>query len=226
MSQPSWWKIVKRRLEWLQPRRRPARRHLKRRSRLGFEALEHRAIPAATAYLVPAGTVGAQAFTGSLGLDFDVNQPLLITRLGVFDSGSDGLSRALTVRIYDRATQAEVTSLTFAPGDTGSLEGGSRFLSLPVPLFLEAGFQGSAVAEGYGPGEENGNGLFQPVTWTTDDSGGVLNFVGGGRFSFVPGVFPTMPDSGPANKYAAGTFDYLALANLVSGPAGATAGAA
>ena len=42
------------------------------------------------AYDVPSGTVGNQDFSGPLGMDFDVEADITITRVGVFDSGSDG----------------------------------------------------------------------------------------------------------------------------------------
>ena len=47
--------------------------------------------PAITSYNVPLGTIGNQAFGGSLGLDFDVTQQVYVDQLGVFDSGSNGL---------------------------------------------------------------------------------------------------------------------------------------
>ena len=43
------------------------------------------------AYQVPEGTEGNQAFTGSLGLDFNVVNPIFITHFGVFDDASDGI---------------------------------------------------------------------------------------------------------------------------------------
>src|SRR5437016_13537351 len=70
------------------------------------------------AYRVTAGTVGNQDdLGGALGMDFDVNAPIMVTRLGVFDSGSNGLGRFLTAQIYDRDTQTPVSPLiTFAAG--------------------------------------------------------------------------------------------------------------
>jgi Ca2+-binding RTX toxin-like protein len=189
-----------------------------------LEALEERAVPATIAYQVPAGTVGQQAFTGPLGMDFDVNQPVVVTKLGVFDSGSDGLAVPLTARLYNRDTQAEVTELTFAAGQTGTLVGGSRFLPLPAPVLLPAGFHGTIVAEGYSPSEPDGNFVAQPITWTTNDGGGLLSFVGSSRFGFTPGAFPTNLDSGPAGRYAAGTFTFEQVSEVTDGPSTGTAG--
>lgn len=176
------------------------------------------------AYVVPAGTVGNQGYTGGLGMDFNVNQTIAITDLGVFDSSSNGLSSPITAAIYDRNnTATPLAQLVFATGVGDVLIDGSRFKSLSAPLILSAGFQGSIVAHGYDLGEPNGN---IPVLWSTDSGGGALSFVGGGRFHPTPGIYPTVIDGGPANRYAAGTFMFevvpepASLAVLAIGLAG------
>jgi hypothetical protein len=189
-----------------------------------FEILEDRSLPSTVAYAVPAGTVGQQAFGGPLGMDFNVAQSIAITELGVFDSGSDGLAVPLTARLYNRDTQTQVASLSFGAGQTGTLIGGSRFLPLATPVLLPAGFHGTIVAEGYGVGEENGNAVAQPITWATNSDGGLISFVGTGRWGTTPGAFPTNPDSGPANRYAAGTFEFMPYQQIVTGAASGTAG--
>ncbi len=162
-------------------------------------------------YTVPAGTVGTQNFNGSLGMDFDVNSDIEISRLGVFDSGSDGLSLPLRAHIYDRNnTTAPVVTLNFATGSTGALVDGSRFLDLKSsPLVLPAGFEGTIVAEGYAAGEPNGNVGTGSVAGTTDDGGGAISFVGNSRFG-PNNLFPGAVDGGPANLYHAGTFEFQA----------------
>ena len=110
------------------------------------------------AYNVSSGTDGTQSFSGPLGMDFDVNQPIFVTRLGVFDDGSDGLNRNLTAYLWDRDdTSAPVETISFTMADPGTLVGGSRFKPLAAPLCLPAGFQGTIVGENYGSGELNGN---------------------------------------------------------------------
>ena len=168
------------------------------------------------AYDVAAGTVGNQnVFGEALGLDFDVNAAIRITQLGVFDSGGDGLAHALTAQIYDRDTGLAVTPLvTFAAGSgagSGTLVGGSRFLEI-APLTLQAGFHGSIVVSGYDDAEMNYNTFGAAnTTETTDSGGGLISFVGGGRFSGGPqNVFPTIVDDGPYNRYDAGTFEFEA----------------
>src|SRR5436190_16112668 len=78
-----------------------------------LEPLEVRTAPA-IAYVVPnLPTPGNQSFGGSLGMDFDINAPITITQLGVFDDNGDGLSAftiitPLTVRLFNRDTQLQV----------------------------------------------------------------------------------------------------------------------
>ena len=173
-----------------------------------------------TAYNVPANTVGTQNnFGGSLGMDFNVvSAPgVTVDRIGVFDSGSDGLGQPINAYIYNRVTGLPVpgSSMTFAAGPTGTLQGGSRFLTLGAPVTLPAGFQGSIVAEGYGTFEPNGNGGGNPVSWTTDRGVAKLVFVGSSRWGNA-GAFPANPDADGVNRYAAGTFSYNASATVGS----------
>lgn len=168
------------------------------------------------AFQVPTGTEGNQFLPGdapqTLGLDFDVNEDITIFSLGVFDSGSDGLSSVLTVHVYDRDTQESVAQLTFTPRRDGRLIGGSRFLPLHRPLRLPAGFHG-VIAVDYitDNNEMNGNLRVTEGPWTMDDGDGLISFVGSGRIGYTtpgaPGVFPNIIEDSPSpNVYAAGTF--------------------
>ncbi len=160
------------------------------------------------AYVVPAGTGGNQDFGGSLGMDFDVELDILVTRFGVFDSLSNGLARPIVAVLYDRDSLVEMARLDFTVEDPGELIGGSRFKDLDTPIDLPAGFHGTMVAAGYGAGELNGNQGVGPLVLTTDNGNCSINFVGTGRFGPAanPGDFPGTPDGGPVNRYAAGTF--------------------
>lgn len=174
-----------------------------------------------TAYIVPAGTIGNQVLpawqTSSMGNDFDVNSPIKITSLGVFDSGSDGLVCTLHARIFDRDTRVSLADLIFTPDSPGTLVGGSRFKDLANPLTLPAGFH-AVISVAYlgDPLEPDGNNRVSPGPWTTDSAGGVLSFVGYGRHSWMGtgDVYPDNVDSDPwpsqptANNFAAGTFTF------------------
>ena len=177
------------------------------------------------AYEIPAEQQGNQAFDGALGMDFDVDNTVIIKKLGCFDDSSDGLFRPIAVRLYDRDTLEVVASIDFLPDDAGTAEredgvlvGGSRFLALPAPLTLSTGFRGTIVAEGYGPEERNGN-RNPPLPWTQDQGLGSLRFVGGARYNFPvsPGAYPETVDGGPSARYAAGTFEYQTTAPELPG---------
>ncbi|MFN0128233.1 MAG: hypothetical protein ACKV19_16280 [Verrucomicrobiales bacterium] len=160
------------------------------------------------AYLVPASTVGNQPFGGALGMHFEVDRPVFITRLGVFDSGSDGLFLPISARLYNRDTLQVVASLAFEPGDEGELIDGSRFKDLATPLALPAGFRGTIVAGGYGAEEQNGNTGSVDLGLTTFD-GGCLRFVGPANYGLDGAGYSDIVDGGPANRYAAGTFAFV-----------------
>lgn len=177
---------------------------------LGFSPAD-----AAIAYIVPAGTVGTQDFSGTYGMDFDVTGPdgILVTSLGAFDSNSDGIVGTITVGIFDRSTMTLVGSALSFTGTDGALIGGSRFLQFAVPLELPNGFQGVIAAQGYNASELGANaGLPGATIGTTDDGGGLIAFVGTSRFG-DPGAFawPHTPDAGGVNRYGAGTFEFQAI---------------
>src|ERR1043166_5382488 len=64
------------------------------------------------AYVVPTNTPGNQTGLNAepIGMDFDVANEIIVTRLGVFDAGSDGLASGtvLTTRLWDRSQNPPV----------------------------------------------------------------------------------------------------------------------
>lgn len=168
-------------------------------------------------YRVETGTDGDQNYGGALGLDFVVNQALTVTELGCFDSGSDGINGTITVQLWrrnengtptvfsDDTGQSVLGAATFTTAAPGTLQEGSRFKPLPAPLTLTPGAY-TILAWGYNAAELNGNTAGAVATgWETDSAGGKISFVGGGRYG-TAGAFPTTADTGPVNRYAAGTF--------------------
>lgn len=154
--------------------------------------------------------VGNQDFTGSLGMDFNVNAGgITVTSLGAFDSGQDGFVNSISVGIFDRNTQTLLfsTELTTA---TSVLQGQSRFSDIGR-FFLGEG-QYSIVAQGFSGADLNGNVTFGGPAPTINTGGGSIAFVGTARYDAArtPAlVFPGTADSGPANQYDAGTFEFL-----------------
>jgi hypothetical protein len=177
------------------------------------------------AYSVNAGVVGNQGYGNGLGMDFNVVNSISVTRLGVFDSGSDGISggTTLTAQIYKRSGNSGTLRASFAfnSASPGVLLEGSRFKALNPPMVLDPG---SYSIVGYGFDDANPNGNTNgdsPADWSTDDGGGLITFVGASRYgSAGPGVFPATPDLGPFNRYAAATFEY---SRALSSPANLTA---
>jgi hypothetical protein len=182
-----------------------------------------------TAYinLPGAGGAGTQAYDGELGMDFIVNSAIAVTSLGAFDSGADGMFRDITTELWfrdDFGTPLDpiddtgiviLDSRTFTNADPGVLIDSNRFKPLDVPLELPPGAY-TIVARGYGAGEMNGNsgtGGPNPPFKRRDGGGGALSFVGTSRYNFppAPGTFPTVVDTGPSNRYSAGTFQYELL---------------
>ena len=168
-------------------------------------------LSAAIALTVPAGATFNQHHNGLLGMDFDVTGPdgIIVTRLGAFDSGQDGILGTINVGIVDRATGLVVGETLSFSGDAGDVVDGSRFLTLATPITLANGFQGSITAQGYGQ-EGNGNAGNAAGFSTIDDGDGLITFVGGARWGGDdPLTLAPNADGGPANRYFAGTFEFL-----------------
>jgi hypothetical protein len=147
-------------------------------------------------------------------MDFNVNNAISITHLGVFDDGSNGIGATVTlsVQVFDRTTESGVSPILTFTGLEGTLIGGSRFKQLVTPLMLDPGFLGSIVAWGYSETgiENNGNVGTGSAAGTINGGGGLISFVGTSRFGFPAGAYPSLVDSGPVNRYHAGTFMYEA----------------
>ena len=82
-----------------------------------------------------ASLVGNQSWNGNLGLLFDVGSTaLLVTHLGAFDSGQDGLNRTITVGIFERTSQALVGSSVSLSGTSDPLSGAWRMTAVTAAM--------------------------------------------------------------------------------------------
>jgi hypothetical protein len=174
---------------------------------------------ATTAYISPLGN-GNQDFSGSLGMDFDVNQSIQVTHIGVFEPGQNGISNGTTLTVqlwsrnnngtpsvpYDDTGIEVLVSQTFTLESSGTLDGASVFKSI-TPKNIAPGSY-SIVAYGYNGSEPNGNEGNPGFVGSVDDGGGLITFVGLSRFSGSIGVFPEIVDGGSSNRYGAGTFKF------------------
>jgi len=156
---------------------------------------------------------GNQGFTGNLGLDFNVTAPIVVTSLGAFDNNADGFTGTITVGIFDRtATTLVAGPLTFT-GTAGTLVNSDRFMALASPVILPVGTY-SIVAVGFNATDLNGNSTIAGFTPPTENAGGSISFVGTGRYDSNTTLdFPTtVPPGTPSNVFAAGTFQFTAVA--------------
>lgn len=159
---------------------------------------------------VPPGTVGNQSYGGSLGHDFEVLSPIIVSRLGVFDSGANGLSNSLTAQIWRSDPSPRLlATLSFSTAAPGELAAGtsSRFKPLAVPLVLGPGSY-TTVAYGYSASEPNGNAGGSAPAWTTSTGGGLIRFFGNSRYGNA-NQWPATADSGPSDRYAGPTFEFM-----------------
>jgi len=158
-------------------------------------------------------STGNQAYSGTVGLDFDVaSTPLVVTSLGAFDSDADGFTAGTTIKvsIYDRNTMAVVGSIATFTGTEGTLAGAWREKSV-TPFTLTANGQYSIVAEGFNADDQLFNSGFvsgNPAVGT-NSAPSLLAFVGP-RYG-TAGQYPIHVDSGPNIRYLAGNFSVQAV---------------
>jgi len=185
---------------------------------------------------------GSQSFTGTVGMDFNVNAgfEIFIDALGAFDADGDGFASCTdpqrpggrdlcpTVGIYDRATTNLLMGASIF-GDDPLVNGyrmydngGPGFASLSEGAYVIAAVFPNSSDEISNWGNNGG------VAPTINDGGGAISFVGSSRFDRLnpgsPGdfVFPTAIDNDPANRYHAGTFTFTVLSEPSDVPAPAT----
>jgi hypothetical protein len=164
------------------------------------------------AYTDHAPTGSLQGWTGGLGMDFNVNQSTYVTSLGAFNPSGNGLfHNSIRVGIFDLAGALQGSFVTFAANTTYSLVAGSyNAYQTIAPILLNPGSY-SVVALGYSSADANGNlGNGSSPPSLLDDGGGIISFTGGGRYNYDSLMLqlPGITDSGPANRYNAGTFEF------------------
>jgi hypothetical protein len=104
-----------------------------------------------TIALAPTSTTGGQVYDDLFGMDFNTNQPIRVTQLGVFDTGGDGVlntdspTQPVVVQLWDLNHPATpLATVNFGGGNpvgTDTAVGGGKvfFQSLATPLTLQAG---------------------------------------------------------------------------------------
>lgn len=136
---------------------------------------------AVDAYTATVNTGNQSTFNGRLGLNFTVNSPIQITRLGAYDSDQDGLNRSITVGIVNAAGSTVVVPEVFT-GTGDLLVGQYRWRNLATPVTLSPGNY-QVVALNYGTGEPNGNTNIGGTAVTTNVGSGYVTY-GSSPFEF------------------------------------------
>jgi len=160
------------------------------------------------------GDVGfLQYFQGDLGLDFNVNVPITVTALGVYDQGVianlDGVfGGGVSVAIFDVNTTLAVTpTVVFSSSNAGVQINGDAFL--PESIVLMPGQYSVVTYADIDYNEGYVSTTFNPTS-VENSGGGAISFVGPGRFYNTGALeFPIFVDSGPTNRYDAGTFAFV-----------------
>jgi len=155
-------------------------------------------VPARASTINPAlqsitpGTIsGDPSFSGTVGYNFNLTKPYIVTSLGFYDDLDDGLLSSHMVGIFDATTQALLVSATLQSGTADLLQNGFRWLS--VPEFVLA--PGSYVMGATSSGDPNS---FDPFLYA-----GVDPVVSDG---FVLGT-SSLSESGSGNVLAFPTID-------------------
>lgn len=155
-------------------------------------------------------TTGSQDWTGPLGMDFDVLSAIRITQLGAYDSDANGFASVIKVAIFDRNTQLQVGGVASIETGNSVLIGRNRFFDIEDFVLGPGNY--SIVADGFSGADNNGNTNGSPGGPTINTGGGLINFTGGARYGNrdLDLQFPLILDGGPANRYDAGTFEFVA----------------
>lgn len=155
---------------------------------------------------------GNQNFTGLVGMDFQVGAaPILVTQLGAYDSDANGFVNPIQVGIFNIDTGMLIGPMATLMNASNTLIGYDRFAD--VTDFVLGTGNYSIVAQGFSSADMNGNtGVSNAGVAPTVNGGGLISFIGNSRYSTSTAfALPNTIDTGPANRYDAGTFMFTAV---------------
>jgi hypothetical protein len=178
--------------------------------------------PSAPTYSVNATGKGRQTFGDSdaaatKGLDFEVlhHSGISILQLGIWDDNGDGLVTEHWIHLWDLSSPSvPLASVHTLPG-TGKLVNGYRYFEIdPVTLtmgtqFVVSVFYPDVVGYNVDSNGNSGTALQNLEPTPTFDSSGYIANIGRGRYILNANAFPSVLDTGPANRYHAGSFAYV-----------------
>ena len=96
----------------------------------------------------PGSVGGSPSFSGSLGYNFNLGQPYVVSALGFYDELGDGLLSSHMVGIFDATTQALLISGTVPSGSGSPLLAGFRWLSVPQQVLSPGSYVIAATSSG------------------------------------------------------------------------------
>jgi hypothetical protein len=175
-------------------------------------------IPAASFTSGPTTTGHAGSSSTTHGWLFSTNSDFLVTALGYYDDGQDGLAEVHAVGIFDSIGNLLV-STTVPSGLTGTLVGQFRYE--PITPFLLSGGQtytigGTIGADASDPTAYNVSGLTSIAEITIPP--GASRYTEAGTYTSL--TFPTLtfPPSDPYNIYFGPNFEVEARSEPVPEP--------
>jgi hypothetical protein len=129
------------------------------------------------AYTDPANQ-GTQPWPGNLGLNFNVQSPITVTSLGVFNaSGSGTITGSIQVAIFNTVTNTEATPVVTFQGNYTPAGSGYDVFQAITPVVLGVGsYEVDAV--GFSGSDLNGNLNTGSTSGPILDGGGALTFTG------------------------------------------------
>ncbi len=127
-------------------------------------------------------------FTVTAGTVFDVNNPLTINSVGVFDFGNDGLMEAHEIGIWNAAGSL-LASANIPAGTTASLRDGFRWVDLSSPLTLSAE-RGYVIGAEYTATDSSAQADILGTRATIDSNFTLVRNALGSGFGFPGGTQP------------------------------------
>ena len=168
---------------------------------------------AATLLLVPSSKADTSAFVphivgngtqvnfeGTVGLGLGPRHDIIVTRLGIFDYGGDGLVNSHEVGLWLRDpgsdTGSLLASVTIPAGTTADFIDGYRWMSIP-PVSMPVGLAAYTVGAHYSAGDADAVGVVV-IGQEAPDIGFVFE---NGRLAFGPDLaFPNIYTSSPEGQ--------------------------
>lgn len=150
--------------------------------------------------------VGDQAWTGSLGMRFTVNSPIVVNQLGAYDSDQNGLTGTITVGIVNSAGAVVVPAITMT-GSSDPLSGLFRMRPVP-PVTLTPG-QYTVIAFGFSGTDLNGNSNTGSSLATLNTGGGLITHNDSPWDNAA--IMGTLSSTHTAGGFHAGNFSFSAV---------------